>query len=135
MDIGTLNQFNVYTGIIYSPLMEITTIPRNISNFMTSFGKIMEILEEEPEVADVRMPTDIRIKGDVKVEHVTFGYESGRPVLRDISFEVKAGEMIGIVGHSGCGKSTLINLIMRMYDPSRGRITIDGVDLREMSQT
>lgn len=81
------------------------------------------------------MPTDIRIKGDVKVEHVTFGYESGRPVLRDISFEVKAGEMIGIVGHSGCGKSTLINLIMRMYDPSRGRITIDGVDLREMSQT
>lgn len=135
MDIGTLNQFNVYTGIIYSPLMEITTIPRNISNFMTSFGKIMEILEEEPEVADVRMPTDIRIKGDVKVEHVTFGYESGRPVLRDISFEVKAGEMIGIVGHSGCGKSTLINLIMRMYDPSRGRITIDGIDLREMSQS
>lgn len=134
MDVGTLNQFNVYAGIIYSPLMEITTIPRNISNFMTSFGKIMEILEEEPEVADVRKPTDIRIRGDVSVEHVTFGYESGRPVLRDVSFTVKAGEMIGVVGHSGCGKSTLINLIMRMYDPGRGRITIDGIDLREMSQ-
>ncbi len=134
MSVGELNQFNTYASIIYNPLMQITLIPRNISAFATSFGKIMEILEEEPEVADTRMPEHFRFKGDVSVKHVTFGYESSNPVLRDVSVEVKAGEMIGIVGHSGCGKSTLINLIMRMYDPLEGSIEIDGVDIKNIAQ-
>ncbi len=134
MSMGRLNRFNTYASIIYNPLMQITLIPRNISAFATSFGKIMEILEEEPEVADAASPTHFRFKGDVSVQHVTFGYEAGTPVLRDVSVEVKAGEMIGIVGHSGCGKSTLINLIMRMYDPAEGRIEIDGVDIKDIGQ-
>jgi ATP-binding cassette subfamily B protein len=114
--------------------MQITHIPRSISAFATSFGKIMEILEEEPVVADADNPADVKIKGAVSIRHVTFGYETANPVLRDVSLEVKAGEMIGIVGHSGCGKSTLINLIMRMYDPSDGVIEIDGVNIKDMSQ-
>ncbi len=134
MSVGELNQFNTYASIIYNPLMQITTIPRNITAFATSFGKIMEILEEEPDVADAANPQHFHIKGDVSVKHVTFGYESSNPVLRDVSVEVKAGEMIGIVGHSGCGKSTLINLIMRMYDPLHGSIEIDGVDIRNIGQ-
>lgn len=134
MDVGTLNQFNTYTSIIYGPLMQITLIPRNISEFMTSFGKIMEILEEEPEISDVNNPEHFKFKGDISVQHVTFGYESANPVLKDVSVEVKSGEMIGIVGHSGCGKSTLINLIMRMYDPNDGRILIDGVNIKDISQ-
>lgn len=134
MSMGELNQFNTYAAIIYNPLMQITLIPRNISAFATSFGKIIEILEEEPEVADSASPEHLRIHGDVSVKHVTFGYESSNPVLRDVSVEVKAGEMIGIVGHSGCGKSTLINLIMRMYDPLEGSIEIDGVNIRNIGQ-
>ena len=134
MSVGELNQFNSYASIIYEPLMQITAIPRNISVFHTSLTKIFEILEEEPEVADVELPIDIRIEGDVSVRHISFGYDSYKPVLEDISFEVKQGEMIGIVGHSGCGKTTLINLIMRLYDVSAGEILIDDVNIKDISQ-
>jgi len=134
MSVGELNQFNTYASIIYSPLMQITMIPRNISHFTTSFTKIIEILEEQPEIADSAAPVELHFRGDVSVRNVTFGYEAAHPVLRNVSVEVKAGEMIGIVGHSGSGKSTLINLIMRMYDPAEGCICIDGVDVREISQ-
>ena len=134
MTMGELNQFNAYASIIYSPLMQITQIPRNISAFATSFGKIMEILEEEPDVADAESPEHFNFKGDVSVKHVTFGYETANPVLRDVSVEVKAGEMIGVVGHSGCGKTTLINLIMRLYDVTEGEITIDEVNIKDISQ-
>ena len=134
MSVGELNQFNTYAAIIYNPLMQITLIPRNISAFATSFGKILEILEEEPDVADAKKPEHFKIQGNVSVQGVTFGYESATPVLRNVSVEVKAGEMIGIVGHSGCGKSTLINLIMRMYDPTDGVIEIDGVNIKDIAQ-
>ena len=134
MTVGELNQFNTYAAIIYNPLMQITLIPRNISAFATSFGKVLEILEEEPDVADAMKPEHFQFKGAVSVKNVTFGYESATPVLRNVSVEVKAGEMIGIVGHSGCGKSTLINLLMRMYDPTEGTIEIDGVNIKDISQ-
>lgn len=134
MDIGTLNQFNAYAAIIYEPLLFITFIPRNISNFLTSFGKVLEILEEKPEITDIDLPIDIKIEGDISIKNVTFGYESYSPVLKNISFDIKQGEMIGLVGHSGCGKTTLINLIMRMYDVSEGEISIDGVNIKDISR-
>lgn len=135
MMVGELNQFTSYSNIIYEPLMQITNIPRNISQFKTSLSKIFEILEEEPEVADISLPVDIRIEGDVSIKNVTFGYDSYDPVLEDINIEIKKGEMIGIVGHSGCGKTTLINLIMRLYDVTAGQIFIDGVNIKDISQT
>ena len=135
MTVGELNQFNSYSNIIYEPIMQITSIPRNISNFMTSLTKILEILEEEPEVADLKKPLPLSVKGNIEVKNVTFGYDSFNPVLERINFEVKAGEMIGIVGHSGCGKTTLINLLMRLYDVTEGEILIDGVDIRNVAQS
>ncbi len=134
MNIGTLNQFNSYSSIIYEPLMQITAIPRNISNFLTALGKILEILEEEPEVFDIAHPKDIRIQGDIDIKHVTFGYETYNPVLKDVNIKINKGEMIGIVGHSGCGKTTLINLVMRLYDVTEGKIEIDGVNIKDISQ-
>lgn len=134
MKVGDLNQFTSYSNIIYEPLMQITNIPRNISEFKTSLNKIFEILEEEPEVSDISLPIDIKIEGDVKISNVTFGYDSYNPVLENINIDIKQGEMIGIVGHSGCGKTTLINLIMRLYDVTAGKITIDGVDIKDISQ-
>ncbi|MBQ8397194.1 MAG: ABC transporter ATP-binding protein [Clostridia bacterium] len=134
MTIGALNQFNSYASIIYEPMMQITVIPRNISAFLTSLGKIFEILEEEPEVADIGLPIDISIEGDISIRNVTFGYDSYNPVLENINLEVKQGEMIGIVGHSGCGKTTLINLLMRLYDVTEGAIYIDDVNIKDISQ-
>ncbi len=134
MDVGTLNQFNSYAGIIYEPLMQITQIPRNITNFLTSLSKIFEILEEEPDVRDAAFPKNIEIRGNVEIKNVSFGYETYSPVLKNISLSVKAGEMVGLVGHSGCGKTTLINLIMRLYEVNEGAIEIDGVNIKDFSQ-
>ncbi len=134
MLVGELHQINSYANIIYAPLMFITFIPRNISNFLTSLSKIFEVIEEREEVQDIDLPIDIRIEGEVNVKNVTFGYESYDPVLEGVSFCVNPGEMIGIVGHSGCGKTTLINLLMRLYDVNEGAIEIDGVNIKDISQ-
>ena len=134
MTVGSLHQFNSYANIIYGPLLWVTFIPRNISNFLTSASKVFEILEEEPEVSDIGLPIDIRIEGDIHVKNVTFGYETYLPVLKNVTADIKQGEMIGIVGHSGSGKTTLINLIMRLYDPNEGEIVIDDVNIKDISQ-
>ncbi len=134
MSVGELHQFNSYANIIYGPLMYITFIPRTISNFLTSLGKVLEILEEDPEVSDISMPIDIRFEGDINFRNVTFGYESYNPVLEHINLDVKKGEMIGIVGHSGSGKTTLVNLLMRLYDVTEGAIIIDDVNIKDISQ-
>lgn len=134
MSYGELHQFTAYANIIYAPLMMITTIPRNISNFLTSASKVFEILEEEPEVQDIGLPIDIRIEGDIEIKNVTFGYQSYLPVLKNVDCSINQGEMIGIVGHSGSGKTTLINLIMRLYDVNEGAIEIDCVNIKEISQ-
>ncbi len=134
MEVGTLHQINSYASILYAPLLYITSIPRTISNFLTSISKVFEILEENPEVQDINIPIDTRIEGEVDVKNVPFGYESYNPVLENVSFHVKAGEMIGIVGHSGSGKTTLINLLMRLYDVNEGSIEIDDVNIKDISQ-
>lgn len=134
LDIGTLNQFSAYTNIVYTPLMQITQIPRVLSNFITSLTKVLEILEEEPEIYDAKKARIHKIQGDISYKGVYFGYDSYNPVLKDINVDIKKGEMIGIVGHSGCGKTTFVNLLMRLYDPTEGVITVDGFDLRDLSQ-
>ena len=134
MKLGTLHQINAYANIVYAPLVWMTSVPRNISRFLTSASKVFEILEETPEVGDIGLPIDIRIEGEINVKNVTFGYESYNPVLSNVSADIKPGEMIGIVGHSGSGKTTLINLIMRLYDVNTGAIEIDGVNIKDISQ-
>lgn len=134
MSYGELHQFNAYVSIIYGPIMLITSIPRSISDFLTSMGKIIELMDEEAEITDIDLPTDISIEGDVEIKDVTFGYEAYNPVLENISLSVKRGEMIGIVGLSGSGKTTLVNLIMRLYDVNSGSILIDDVNIKDISQ-
>ncbi len=134
MSVGLLYQLSAYANLLYGPLLNMSSFPRQFSAFLTSAAKIFEILEETPEVGDIDLPIDIRMEGEIKVKNVTFGYDSYNPVLNNVSVEIKPGEMIGIVGHSGSGKSTLINLIMRLYDVDSGAVEIDDVNIKDISQ-
>lgn len=134
MQVGELFQFSQYAGMLYGPLRWMSFIPRWFAEAMTSAERVFEVVDEEPDIKDREHPVHHRIAGRVTFEDVTFGYRSHEPVLENVSLEVEPGEMIGIVGHSGAGKSTLINLVMRLYDVDEGRILIDGIDIRDISQ-
>ena len=134
MTLGEMSQFSAYASMIYGPLRMIAHIPRHVMNFMTSSTKIFEILDEEIDVSDAEDAKSFDIVGDIDINNISFGYDSGKEVLHKIDVHIKKGEFIGLVGASGVGKSTLINLIMRMYDVDEGNITIDGVDIRDISQ-
>ena len=134
MTVGTLMQFVTYTGYLYGPLGWMTHLPRSIMQMVTSLNRIYDVLDEEPAIQDKKEAVELDIQGDICFHDVTFGYNSYDPVLEHINLEVKKGEMIGLVGASGTGKSTMINLIMRLYDVDRGKITVDGVDLKDVKQ-
>ncbi len=132
MSVGQLIQFVTYNGYLFGPLGWMTHLPRAVMEMITSLNRIYDVLDEEPELADKADCKAFPIKGAFGFENVSFGYQTYEPVLENISFDVKAGEMIGLVGASGAGKSTLINLIMRLYDVDQGRITVDGCDIRDI---
>jgi len=133
MSLGVLVQFTMFVGFIYEPLRWMVSIPRWLANATTSMVKVFEIIDEKPEITEHANPNNVPISGGVKLEGVSFGYKSYEPVLKSVDLEIKSGEMVGLVGKSGAGKSTLINLIMRLYDPTIGRVTINGTDIRDIS--
>lgn len=132
LTLGELTRFNLYLGFLYAPLRWMSVFPRRVADCSTSLIKIYEILDEEPQMVATKEPKQLNSSGAVDFEGVTFGYKSYEPVLKNINLHINPGEMIGLVGHSGAGKSTMINLCMRLYDPSLGKITIDGVDIRDI---
>ncbi len=132
MSMGQLVQYITYCGYLFGPLSWMTHLPRAVMQLVISLNRIYDVLDEEPRMADKPDAKEFPIRGAFTFEHVSFGYQTYEPVLENINFEVKPGEMIGLVGASGAGKSTLINLIMRLYDVDQGRITIDGVDIRDI---
>lgn len=134
LSFGTLWTFMLFLGMLYGPLEFMTHIVDWWTNCMNSAQRIFELLDAKSEVPEapnpVRMP---HIRGEVELDSVVFEYEPNKPVLHNISLHIKAGEMIGLVGHSGAGKSTIINLISRLYDVTEGAIRIDGVDVRDIA--
>lgn len=134
MTTGQLVQFITYCGYLFGPLSWMTFLPRALMQMITSLNRIYDVLDETPDIDDSKDCRSFPIKGAFTFENVSFGYETYEPVLENITFDVKPGEMIGLVGASGTGKSTLINLIMRLYDVDSGRITLDGVDLRNIER-
>ena len=135
LSFGVLVQFTMYIGYIYAPLRWLVSFPRWLADALTSMIKVFEILDEEQEIAEAENPNNVPISGGVRFEGVSFGYKSYEPVLKNVDIDIQPGEMIGLVGRSGVGKSTLINLVMRLYDPNVGRVTINGTDLRDISPT
>lgn len=134
MTLGDMTMFTFFTGQIYYAFDWLTKLPRQFIQMVTSTRKIFEIIDEEVDVKDKEDSVEHEIEGNVEFRNVTFGYEDGEDILKKISFSVKKGEMLGIVGRSGVGKSTLINLLMRLYDVRDGQILIDGIDIKDMSQ-
>lgn len=132
MTVGQLVQFITYCGYLFGPLSWMTHLPRAVMQMITSLNRIYDVLDEEPVIVDNKESKAFPIQGAFTFEDVSFGYHTYEPVLENISFQVKPGEMIGLVGASGTGKSTLINLIMRLYDVDQGRITLDGTDIRNI---
>lgn len=131
MPVEELVQFTAYASLIYAPLRWMAGLPRMILRMLNAMDRIYGVLDEEPEIADRPDAVRHEIAGDVVFDDVSFAYTSYEPVLQNISFTVRRGEKIGLVGASGVGKSSLINLLMRLWDVNGGRILIDGIDVRD----
>ena len=134
LSLGELIQFTSYVGMLYMPLRWLMQLPRQLADVSISASKVFEILEENTDVRDDADCVDLDIQGDIDFSDVYFGYKVYNPVLKAINCKLEKGKMYGIVGHSGVGKSTMINLILRLYDVTQGSVTIDGVDIRKISQ-
>lgn len=132
LSFGVLVLFTMYITYLYAPLRWLVSFPRWLADALTSLVKIYEILDEEEDLKNPEFPVSVPVEGSISFSGVCFGYKSYEPVLNDIDVDISPGEMIGIVGRSGAGKSTMINLLMRLYDPDRGTILINGKDIRDM---
>ncbi|HHW46803.1 MAG TPA: ATP-binding cassette domain-containing protein [Clostridiales bacterium] len=134
LEVGMLISFAGYVTQLNGPLDFMSHIFRWWAESANSAQRIFEIIDSHPEVAERDNPVHMpEIKGKIKINNMTFGYEPNKPVLKNIDLEIKPGELLGIVGRSGAGKSTLVNLISRLYDPDEGDIYIDDVNIKDMS--
>ena len=134
MTAGALVVFLAYLGKLFRPIQNLARASTSIAQAAIGLERVKAVLD-----ADERLPRSPnarkleRVAGRVEFRDVTFGYVPGRPVLKDVSFVVEPGQMVGLVGPSGSGKSTLVGLIPRFYDPDAGSVTIDGTDVRELT--
>jgi len=130
---GTLVAFFEYAAKFFRPVQELSQRYTVMQSAMAAAERLFELLDTEASIRsrpDAR-PLPKKLKGDIRFENVTFAYIDGRPVLHDVSFHIRAGERVGVVGWTGSGKSTLIRLLVRLYDVQKGRILLDGVDIRD----
>lgn len=132
MTAGTLTVFISYLASFFKPVQDLAKLTNTIAMASVGVDRVNALLtaetsvEEKPDAIDAE-----RIKGAISFERVAFSYDSATPVLRDVTFEVEPGQLVGVVGHTGSGKSSLVSLIPRFYDPSMGTVRVDGVDLRD----
>jgi ABC-type multidrug transport system fused ATPase/permease subunit len=132
MTAGALTVFLSYLTKFFKPVQDLATMTNTIAQAAVGVDRVRAILDADtiiPERPDARKPP--ALNGDIEFEHVAFAYSADTPVLKDVNFKIKAGQLVGVVGPTGGGKSTIVSLIPRFYDPSAGVVKIDGVDIRE----
>jgi ATP-binding cassette, subfamily B, bacterial MsbA len=131
---GELFAFVLFAGILIGPFSSGARIFTQLKEAQGAMQRVFEILDARPEIADrPEAQTLSTVEGHIRVERISFGYDPQHPVLSDLSFEAKPGELIALVGPTGAGKTTVINLLHRFYDPTDGRITVDEKDLRHVT--
>ncbi len=135
IEIGDIQAFIQYMRQFTHPIIQVANIANILQSTVASAERVFEILDETEQIPDREDAKIIEFpKGQVKFEHVKFGYQDDAPLMEDLSIDVKEGHTIAIVGPTGAGKTTLVNLIMRFYEVQGGRITIDGVDIVDMKR-
>lgn len=135
MTIGTLAAFLLYLRMFFEPMQEISQFFNTFQSASSALEKLAGVLAEKPDIRDPEQPVALdTVQGDIAFRDVQFSYVEGRPVLPDLNLTVPAGQTIALVGTTGAGKTTIAKLIARFYDPSSGSVTLDGVDLRDLTQ-
>ena len=135
VSVGTLFAFILYVSNFFDPVQQLSQLYNTFLAAVAALDKIMDVMDEEPEVEDSPGARELgRIEGHVRLEELRFGYGDGPEVLHGIDLDVPAGTTVALVGHTGAGKSTIAKLLARFYDPREGRITVDGTDLRNVTQ-
>jgi ABC-type multidrug transport system fused ATPase/permease subunit len=133
MTVGDLVVFTSYLAMLWGPLCSITGFFYNVQNGVVGAQRVFEVLDRDPSIADKPGALPLpRMPRRLELDRITFSYNGGNPVLRDIRVRVEPGEMVAFVGSSGVGKSTLLNLLPRFYDPTGGAILLDGIDARDV---
>jgi ATP-binding cassette, subfamily B, multidrug efflux pump len=136
MSLGSLVAFISYIQMFFRPIRDISEKYNIMQLAMASTERIFEFMDNGEVIPDPESPVNIENKkGKIEFKDVTFSYEEERPVLEDVNFTINPGEMVAVVGATGAGKSTLVNLIERFYDPDKGAVLFDGVDIRKISKT
>ncbi len=133
-DVGTLVAFAIYITMFWQPIMNLSNFYNKLITNMTGAERIFDILDTQPDLTDSFDVTELpEIKGEVCFDHVSFAYDEDTQVLNDVSFRIKPGETIALVGPTGAGKTTIVNLISRFYDVQQGNIYIDGHNIKDVS--
>ncbi|MDX6472538.1 MAG: ATP-binding cassette, subfamily bacterial, partial [Gaiellaceae bacterium] len=133
--LGTLFAFMLYVNNFFDPVQQLSQLYNTFLSATAALDKIMGVLDEEPQVLDAERAVELpQIRGDVAFERVRFRYGRGDEVLHGIDLSVPAGTTVALVGHTGAGKSTIAKLLARFYEPTDGRILIDGLDLNDVTQ-
>ena len=135
LTVGQLSCFLSYANQYTKPFNEISGVVTELQNAIACAARIFELIEEEPEIPDSKDAAVLEnVDGTVDLEHVAFSYVPDKKLIEDFNLHVKQGQRIAIVGPTGCGKTTLINLLMRFYDVNDGKISVSGIDIREMTR-
>jgi ATP-binding cassette, subfamily B, bacterial len=133
--VGVLAAFLLYLRQFFEPMQEISQFYNTFQSASAALEKLSGVLEEEPTVAEPAQPTPLeKVRGEVRFDHVQFSYVEDVPVLPDLDLTIPAGQTMALVGTTGAGKTTIAKLVSRFYDPSGGRILLDGVDLRQLDE-
>lgn len=138
LSIGNVSSFVLYSRKFSGPINELANIIAELQSALAAAERVFKVIDEAPEPEDLVGAVDIGsidIKGEVTIENLMFGYTPDTVVIDNLNLTVRSGDLVAIVGPTGAGKTTLINLLMRFYDPQSGRITIDGIDVKQMTRS